>query len=236
MADRYTYLPSIGPFFVIGITMGWARERIVSTGAKKTARAALAITLCLVTITISSITIKQIRIWKDGVTLWGYELATLHKKNSQDFFVIWTAYAGKGLAHMRKGAYESAIDDFSKAILLKADAMNYQRRANAYAKLEMFAETIQDLTLAISMDPKSAVLYYNRGTAYARHGSFSEAIADLSKAIELSTEPKADYYMNRGNALKRLGRLDEGERDVMEANKIKNATRRGDGAPFPIGE
>jgi tetratricopeptide (TPR) repeat protein len=155
--------------------------------------------------------------------LWGHELDILNKKASQDLFVVWTAHVGSGQAHMRNGSPEKAIDDYSKAILIKTDAEILQQRANSYAKLGRFEEAIQDITSAILMDPKSAILYYNRGTAYAKRGSFSEAIADLSKAISLSTEPNADYYMNRGNALKKLGRLDAGERDLIEAKTIKNA-------------
>ena len=112
-------------------------------------------------------------------------------------------------------------DDFSKAILLMPNAQYHLERGIAYAKLGRLEEAIQDFTSAISLDPESSALYYNRGTAYAKRGSFSEAIDDLSKAISLSTEPNADYYMNRGNVLNKLGRLDEGERDLMEARKIR---------------
>jgi protein O-mannosyl-transferase len=221
MADRYTYLPSVGPFLVMGLSIGWAGDRIIAAGARKTDWAGLMIALCLFVILISRVTIKQIHIWKDGVTLWSHELDILKTKYSQDFFVIRTAYAGRGLAHMRNGSYESAIDDYSQAIYVKPDAENHERRAIAYAKLGRIGEAIQDFTSAIAMDPQSATLYYNRGTAYAKRGSFSEAIEDLSKALSLSTEPNADYYMNRGNALKKLGRLDAGERDLIEAKKLR---------------
>jgi tetratricopeptide (TPR) repeat protein len=182
------------------------------------------ISLCMLAILVSSLTIKQIHLWKDGATLWGHELDILNKRASRDYFVILTAYAQSGLAHTVNGSYENAVDDFSKAILIKSDADLLQQRAIAFAKLGRLEEAIQDLTSAISMDPKSttlATLYYNRGTAYAKRGSFSEAIDDLSKAISLSTKPDADHYMNRGNALKKLGRFDEGERDLVEAKKIR---------------
>jgi hypothetical protein len=224
MADRYTYLPIVGPFLVIGLSIGWAGDRIIAAGAKKTAWAAFMISLCMLAILVSSLTIKQIHLWKDGATLWGHELDILNKRASRDYFVILTAYAQSGLAHTVNGSYENAVDDFSKAILIKSDADLLQQRAIAFAKLGRLEEAIQDLTSAISMDPKSttlATLYYNRGTAYAKRGSFSEAIDDLSKAISLSTKPDADHYMNRGNALKKLGRFDEGERDLVEAKKIR---------------
>jgi hypothetical protein len=221
MADRYTYLPSVGPFMLIGIATRWAAGRIVASSINKTAWPVLIIALGLFAVLISGVTIKQIHIWKDGITLWSHELDILKKKSSRDSFVIGTAYAGKGLAHMMNGSYESAVDDYSKTILLIPNVEYYLERAVAYAKLGRLKESIQDFTSAISLDPKSPSLYYNRGTAYAQRGSFSEAIDDLSKAISLSTEPNADYYMNRGNAFKKLGRLDEGNRDLMEARRLR---------------
>ncbi len=220
MADRYTYLPSVGPFMVIGIATGWAAGRIVASGIKKSAWPSLIIAVGLFTVLVSSITIKQIQVWKNGITLWSHELDILEKTSSQDIFVIGTAYSGKGLAHMMSGSYEDAVDDYSKTILLIPNVEYHQERAIAYAKLGRLEEALQDFTSAISLDPTSASLYYNRGTAYAKRGSFSEAIDDLSKAISLSTEPNADYYLNRGNALKKLGRLDEGERDIIAARKL----------------
>jgi hypothetical protein len=47
------------------------------------------------------------------------------------------------------------------------------------------------------------------------------AVADLAKAASISAAPNADYNMNMSNALKRLGRVEEGERDVTEARKFK---------------
>ena len=109
MADRYTYLPSVGPFLVMGLSIGWVGDRIIAADVKKTEWPALIIALCLFTVLVSSVTIKQIQIWKDGITLWDHELDSLKKKSSQDIFVIWTAYAGKGFAHMRNGSYENAV-------------------------------------------------------------------------------------------------------------------------------
>jgi Flp pilus assembly protein TadD len=47
----------------------------------------------------------------------------------------------------------------------------------------------------------------------------------------MSTAPNADYFMNRGNALKKLGRSEEGERDMMEASKLKNASSEDEKKP-----
>jgi hypothetical protein len=228
MADRYTYLPSVGPCLIIGIASGRVGGKILSSDATKTAWAVFMSMLCIFTVFLSSATIKQIHVWKDGVTLWEYELDLLKKKYQKSSFVIWTAYVGNGHAQMRKGNLEGAIQSFSEAILMQTDKDvaydHYQQRAIAYARLGRLEEAIQDFTTAISMKPAMAVLYYNRGTAFAKRGSLTEAVADLTKAISMSTVPNADYFMNRGNALKKLGRLEEGESDIEKATIIKKSS------------
>lgn len=224
MADRYTYLPSVGPFLIIGIVAGSVRERIVASDVSKTAWATGIAAFCIVIVLLSSATIKQIHVWKNGVTLWSHEIDTLKKKSSTNVFAFWTAYGGLGYAHMRKENYESAINDFSEVILLKPDDIGaYQQRGIAHARLGRIEDAIRDFSSAISINSDMPQLYYNRGTAFARQGSFEKTVQDMTKAISISKKPRAEYYLNRGLALKKLGRLKEGERDITEASKLRNA-------------
>ena len=226
MADRYMYLPSIGPFLLIGTITGLAGEKIIASAGGKTAWIALLAAICLCFVLLSYGTKEQIHIWKDGVTLWSYELDLLTKKSSKNWYVIRTTYENRAYAHMMQGNYESEIDDLSYLILHdpNLDVADQQRRALAYARLGRYEEAIKDFNACILKNPNVPEFYYNRGTAYAKHGSFKDAVADLTKAISISTSPNADYYMNRGNALKKLGRLEEGERDILEASKLRNAS------------
>ena len=225
MADRYMYLPSIGPFLVMGTSIGLIGERIAASDAKKTAGAALLAVLCIFIILLSNATQRQIRIWKDGVTLWNYELDMLRKKSDNNWFAYWIAYRGLGEDHLRKGNYKDALNDYSEVIILKPDDFPaYQRRGIAYARLGRLKEAIKDFTAALAINPNSPALYYDRGTAYAKLGSFLEAVNDLTTAISISTKPDANYYLNRGLALKKLGRARESERDIAEAKRLRNAS------------
>ena len=225
MADRYMYLPSIGPFLVMGTSIGLIGERIAASDAKKTAGAALLAVLCIFIILLSNATQRQIRIWKDGVTLWNYELDMLRKKSDNNWFAYWIAYRGLGEDHLRKGNYKDALNDYSEVIILKPDDFPaYQRRGIAYARLGRLKEAIKDFTAALAINPNSPALYYDRGTAYAKLGSFLEAVNDLTTAISISTKPDANCYLNRGLALKKLGRARDSERDIAEAKRLKNAS------------
>ena len=61
--DRYTYLPCIGPSLLIGagISFLWS---------KNNRRTAAIGSIILVTVLFSFLTVKQIRVWKNSVTLW----------------------------------------------------------------------------------------------------------------------------------------------------------------------
>jgi tetratricopeptide (TPR) repeat protein len=223
MADRYVYLPSVGPFLVMGAAVGLIGERITASDTKKTAGTALLIVLCIFIVLLSNATRRQIHIWKDGVTLWNYELDMLRKKSDNNWFAYWIAYRGLGEDHLRKENYKDALNDYSEVIMLKPDdGPAYQMRGIAYAKLGRLKEAIKDFTAALAITPNSPALYYDRGTAFAKLGSFLEAVNDLTMAISISTKPEANYYLNRGLALKKLGRAQDSERDIAEAKKLRN--------------
>jgi len=227
MADRYTYLPSVGPFLIIGIFTGSIRERIVAFEANKTLWATGIAAVSLIVVLLSSATIRQIHVWENGVTLWSHEIDMLNKKSSTNVFAFWTAYGGIGYADMRNKEFESAIRNFSEVILIRPDdAGAYEQRGIAYARLGRLEAAIKDFSNAISITPYVSQLYYNRGTAFAKQGCFRQAVQDLTKAISISNPPKAEYYLNRGLALKKIGRMKEGERDMIEVDNLKNADIR----------
>jgi hypothetical protein len=75
MADRYTYLPGLGPFLAAGMGAAWIWEK-----GRALARWNLFVTrisLVMAALAIgflSYTTVKQISIWKNGFVLWNYEI------------------------------------------------------------------------------------------------------------------------------------------------------------------
>jgi hypothetical protein len=47
----------------------------------------------------------------------------------------------------------------------------------------------------------------------------------------MSAAPNADYYMNMSNALKRLDRREEGERDGRKQKNLRNASSEDEKKP-----
>ncbi len=73
MADRYTYLPGLGPFLIAGMITAGIYEKVRTSekgGLFLKAGCILAASIGLVF--MSYATLRQIGIWKDGITLWNY--------------------------------------------------------------------------------------------------------------------------------------------------------------------
>ena len=251
MADRYTYLPSLGPFFLFGLALALIRNKLNSSDDYKfMKRTVFAVIGALLIVSLSYLTLEQIHIWKNGATLWGKEIEIeprveraysnrgkyytevgLFEKALSDFnqAVLLNPrspknYYNRGSCYMKLGIYEDARRDLTQAILLSRVPLfeHYNNRAIVYAKMGHLQEALFDYTQAINLKPEEADPYYNRGNAYARIGFYQAALSDYTRAIELSPFPNSDYYNNRGVIYKRLGRFEEAFRDLRQAQILRN--------------
>ncbi len=130
------------------------------------------------------------------------------------------ASCNRGIAKVKKGDWDSAIADFTRAIVL------HSKNAYAYAYLGYAKESkgdwdgaIADCSKAIELDPSIAQAYAIRGSATAKRGDLGGAITDYDKAIEL--EPKIAFaYNNRGLAKAKKGDWDGAIADCSKAIEL----------------
>jgi protein O-mannosyl-transferase len=208
MADRYTYLPSLGPFLLIGLMV--ARVSAPSSGTEKDyQRTSLAAVLAavLLVMTMTSLTINQIRIWKNSFSLWNY---VIEKQKIEEPFV----YNNRGAVFVDMGQFEKAIEDQNKAIALDPFYYNsYVNRGFAYSEIGQLDKASQDFDKAIALNPRGYQAYMNKGVLYGKMGSFEKAAELLSKAIAIRPDvPSA--YMNRAIAYSMLKEYDKALDDI----------------------
>ncbi|MFH1079365.1 MAG: tetratricopeptide repeat protein [Pseudomonadota bacterium] len=207
MADRYTYLPSIG----IAIMLAWGAKLLFKCEDMRkkilfpAGIAALAI--------LAVFTWQQCGYWRNGIEIWNHALH-ITKNNA-------LAHKARGANYDKLGQHQLAINDYNEAIRLKPDyADAYYNRGVAYAALGQHQLAINDYHEAIRLKPDYAIAHYNRGVAYDRLGRHQLAINDYHEAIRLKPDNAIAYY-NRGVAYDNLRQEQRAIQDYREAIRLK---------------
>ena len=146
-ADRYTYLPSIGPFILIGVGVVTVMRN--ARGGKGWFNIVTYLVIFITTIFLCfnlTLTLKQIKHWKNSVSLWN-RVISIYPDQS------WVAYYNRASSFLDSKNYEEAIKDFSKVIELNPYYANgYYKRGKIYLEVRDFHKSIRDLSKAILLD------------------------------------------------------------------------------------
>ncbi|MHC4174487.1 MAG: tetratricopeptide repeat protein [Planctomycetota bacterium] len=107
-------------------------------------------------------------------------------------------YNERGIACAKKGKYDLAISEFTKAIETNPmDDVAYNNRGSAYKAKDEIERAISDYNKAIEINPRLAEAYSNRAGAYYSKGEYDKTWEDVHQAQSL------DYQVNP-EALKAL--------------------------------
>lgn len=186
MADRYTYLPSIG----IAIMAVWGIPYLFTNIPKSKKILFLAGISFLSTLAV--LTWQQCGYWKNNMELFNH---TLQVTKDND-----VAHNGLAMALFEKGKFEEAIDHYNKAILISPlYSLAYSNRGTAYAGLGEYQQAINDFNKAISISQHDANMYSNRGFVYLRLGNKEPGCRDLQKACDLGKCKMLKTANLRGN-------------------------------------
>ncbi|HRH66572.1 MAG TPA: tetratricopeptide repeat protein [Bacteroidia bacterium] len=194
LAERYTYIPYIGIFYLIGEGICYLRDRR-AVPAYKNWYSVSTVALVVFVILISSASNSRCKVWKDTISIWDDVLR-------QDPNVI-KAYGGRGDGYNDQQRYPEAIRDLTKALEMKTDyAEAYYNRGLSYyfmakqnqdsgnmAEAQRYYElSIRDNSSAIHYQPNLARAYYNRAGNYFLLKKYDLALSDALKAKELGME------------------------------------------------
>ncbi|MBI5587948.1 MAG: tetratricopeptide repeat protein [Deltaproteobacteria bacterium] len=205
-ADRYTYLPSLAVFILAGAAVG----RIIDRPGGRALPGLVAALTVIVSVILSVLTVSQIRVWKDSVTLWTREIETYPGK-------VFLAYHQRALANDARGDYGRALEDYNTAIALGPKyGYMYNNRGHAFEKAGDLKKALEDLNTAVGLIPKNPGVYMNRASVYQRMGERGKAIADLDSAIALNPGD-AKPYTSRGFAYDSMGEAEKALADYDTA-------------------
>lgn len=118
-------------------------------------------------------------------------------------------YHQKGYELRRQGKFESAIEEYSRAI--QKDPRHFKalfNRAFALDKLGEHRDAISDYSRALEVDPGNAFAYYNRGISHDRQKNYQQASADFQRASELSPN-NLDFLHNLALCQRKMGHARE---------------------------
>lgn len=174
VADRYTYLPSLGVFLIIGLGSSYLLERYANRLQKGLVLIVLAISLGIFT----TLTIKQTFVWKDSITLWSQVIRIFHDEK--------LAYNNRGNAYHNLGSHQEAIKDYNKATELDLKyAYAYYNRGMVYYDLGDYQQAKKDFHIAIELNSRDAESHQYLGLIYSKLGLRDTALYYFKRAESL---------------------------------------------------
>jgi len=192
IADRYSYIPLIAPFFIIGF---FVQKAIDSKNGKLPNF--ISVPAIAVLIVLSFVSRSQAATWKDGASLWDKAASACPSGK---------AFSNRGLLYKAEGKTQEAFDMFSKAIEIdryNSDAL--VNRANIFFNRKDYTSAIADYSACIENEKDNDKAFANRGAAYISIGEFEKALSDLNACIKINPatqngfKNRALLYVMTGN-------------------------------------
>ncbi len=205
VADRYSYIPSIGVFLMAA----WGVPRLWRRWMGEADARPLAVPAVAVLAVAAILTYRQVPYWRDSIALFERAVAVTERN--------FLAHNNLGEALARAGRGAEAAEHYAEAVSIHpgyAPARN--NHGIVFAEQGRYAEAEQEFRAALSRDPNMALAESNLATARARQGDYEDAVAHYRRALTLApTSPV--IHEGLGDSLALLGRLDEAIASYREA-------------------
>jgi tetratricopeptide (TPR) repeat protein len=251
MADRYTYMPSLGPFLLTGLLIAWGAEwvSLKKRGLTNVKFFAATATIILL-LSLSTLTYRQIGVWKNSVALWTYviekepaRISIAYNNRGLAFFTMGDieraiedyhqsvaqdpeyaeAHSNLGVALNKKGLLEDAIREFQIAIRSDPGFANAHRNlAPALYNSGRIAEALEEYLIVTRLRPDDAGAHADLGSAYGAMGSYDKAIEHFQIALQLRPD-FADAHYNLGIAYQATGLMDQALAHLEAAARLNPA-------------
>ncbi|QTA92397.1 tetratricopeptide repeat protein [Desulfonema magnum] len=251
MADRYTYIPLIGLFIILGwgIPDIFFRKRQGENLFSKIFRIGIPAAAISVIFVFTVLSWLQLRHWSDGITLYKHTLNvtsgsyivyynmgnTLLSRGRFDESLPYyykalqrdpesfDAHNNIGLVLAQKGKTDKAIAHYREALRIKPDFSNpYNNLGNLFASQGRINKAIDHYREALLREPENAEALNNLGLSLIRIGKLEEAIAHFQKALKVKPD-HGGAYRNLNRALALREKLDQAVANMDEAMNMTPA-------------
>jgi protein O-mannosyl-transferase len=188
MADRYSYIPLIGPFIMLAwgipdLVNAWA-PAMTSVSQKSRALAAAAVAVIF---GLSAAAFVQVGYWRDGATL----LKRAVVLGADNPLINYNL----GLALAKQDRIEEAIECYEKTLHAdSASAVTHVRIAELQAGLGRMDEAVGHLNEVIRLRPGDASARNNLAITLANLGRKGEALVQFREAARLSPNDMETQY------------------------------------------
>ena len=207
MADRYTYLPSIGIFIMVA----WGGAELFAKWHYR--RIAPGISAGVVLVIMLICTRMQVRYWQNDFTLFGHALEVT--KNN------YVMHHSLGAVLQLQGKLDESISHYRQALQIKPNyAKAYNNLGTALQLQGKLDEAISHYRQALQIEPDDALTHNNLGAVLQSQGRLDEAITHFTKAVELNPNSASAHYVLAW-ALAKGGRTSEAVKHFKEALRLK---------------
>jgi tetratricopeptide (TPR) repeat protein len=209
MADRYTYLPSIGLF----LALVWEVAELAAKVPKRAAvRVALPVATAALLAVLAVVCQAQVKTWHDSKSLFGHAIAVTPRN--------YLAHLNYGVALAHDGREDEAIAEYIKAIAIQPNMVEAQAAyGTALHAQGRYAQALPHLRRALRLRPDDAQLHRTLAINLEDMGRRDEAIDELNEALEI--DPRfADAHYGLGSLLDKEGETEEALEHYRKALEI----------------
>ena len=207
VSERYSYIPYIGLFFIIGCFYAAIQNNRSFTSLKPVVNYLLAgVALFFIVITF-----QRNKVWQNSINLFT-DLVKKYPDQAHAHFIL-----AKNL--MDVPDVNAALASINKAIELNAKMPeSYFHRGNIYYGQQNYTAALNDYLKAVELNSRYTEAYYNVGVTYNTMNKFQESIEPLTKAINI--KPNEFIYQTRASSFFNLRKLQEAADDYTKAIAI----------------
>jgi protein O-mannosyl-transferase len=210
LADRYTYIPSIGFWLAVVWSVAALIEKWHYREKLAWALGAASAVACI------TLTVHQIGFWKDNQALYSHARDAIPRN--------WFADAWLANALEHDGKPDAAVAMYQESLQINPRHTEVRcSLGDLLASQHRYDEAIAQFQTAANLDPADAYSHERIAGISQNLGRFDVAIDEFNQAIRLKPD-FADAYSNLGNCYGMTGRTDDAIRCFEQAVKLKPAS------------